>query len=90
MLPRIGASIPFFGLAVVRQFEQMDVYSPNTANGIANSRDKLRSMQLLSRHDIGIPATAFVATAPTSCPLSSGSVARPSSSSFWKGPRASA
>jgi ribosomal protein S6--L-glutamate ligase len=60
VLPRIGASITFFGMAVVRQFEQMDVYTPNTANGIANSRDKLRSIQILSRHDIRIPATTFV------------------------------
>ena len=60
VLPRIGASITYFGTAVVRQFEQMDVYTPNTANGIANSRDKLRSLQILSRHDIGIPQTAFV------------------------------
>jgi ribosomal protein S6--L-glutamate ligase len=59
VLPRIGASITFFGLAVVRQFEQMDVYTPNTAAGIANSRDKLRAMQILSRHDIGMPATTF-------------------------------
>jgi ribosomal protein S6--L-glutamate ligase len=60
VIPRIGASITFFGMAVVRQFEQMDVYTPNTANGIANSRDKLRSIQILSRHDIKIPATTFV------------------------------
>lgn len=60
ILPRIGASITYFGMAVVRQFEQMDVYTPTTAAGIANSRDKLRSMQILSRHDVGIPATAFV------------------------------
>ncbi|MDY7105485.1 MAG: RimK family alpha-L-glutamate ligase [Actinomycetota bacterium] len=60
VLPRIGASITFYGMAVVRQFEQMDVYTPNTAHGIANSRDKLRSIQILSRHDIGIPATTFV------------------------------
>ena len=60
VLPRIGASITYFGTAVVRQFEQMDVYTPNTANGISNSRDKLRSLQILSRHDIGIPKTAFV------------------------------
>ncbi len=59
ILPRIGASITFFGMAVVRQFEQMDVYTPTTAAGIANSRDKLRSIQILSRHDIGIPATTF-------------------------------
>lgn len=60
VLPRIGASITFYGLAVVRQFEQMDVYTPNTSNGIANSRDKLRSIQILARHNIGIPATTFV------------------------------
>ncbi len=60
VIPRIGASITFYGIAVVRQFEQMDVYTPNTATGIANSRDKLRAIQILSRHDIGIPATAFV------------------------------
>ncbi len=60
ILPRIGASITFYGLAVVRQFEQMDVYTPNTSNGIANSRDKLRAIQILSRHDVGIPATTFV------------------------------
>ena len=60
VLPRIGASITYFGTAVVRQFEQMDVYTPNTANGIANSRDKLRATQILSRHDIGMPATTFV------------------------------
>ncbi|WP_395640662.1 RimK family alpha-L-glutamate ligase [Pseudolysinimonas sp.] len=60
ILPRIGASITYFGTAVVRQFEQMDVYTPNTANGIANARDKLRATQILSRHNIGMPATAFV------------------------------
>jgi ribosomal protein S6--L-glutamate ligase len=60
VLPRIGASITFFGIAVVRQFEQMDVFTPNTSNGIANARDKLRSIQILSRHGIGIPATTFV------------------------------
>lgn len=60
IVPRIGASITHFGTAVVRQFEQMDVYTPNTSNGITNSRDKLRSLQILSRHDIGIPHTCFV------------------------------
>lgn len=60
ILPRIGASITYFGTAVVRQFEQMDVYSPNSSAGIANSRDKLRSLQILSRHHVGIPRTAFV------------------------------
>lgn len=60
ILPRVGASITRYGTAVVRQFEQMDVYSPNTATGISNSRDKLRSLQILSRHDVGIPMTAYV------------------------------
>jgi ribosomal protein S6--L-glutamate ligase len=59
ILPRIGNSITYFGTAVVRQFEQMDVYTPNTANGISNSRDKLRAIQILSRHNIGMPATTF-------------------------------
>ena len=60
VLPRIGNSITYFGTAVVRQFEQMDVFTPNTANGISNARDKLRATQILSRHGIGMPATAFV------------------------------
>ncbi|TDE88583.1 RimK family alpha-L-glutamate ligase [Occultella glacieicola] len=60
ILPRIGNSITYFGTAVVRQFEQMDVYTPNTANGISNARDKLRASQILARHQIGMPATAFV------------------------------
>ena len=60
ILPRVGASITYFGTAVVRQFEQMDVFSANSSAGIVNSRDKLRSLQILSRHQIGIPQTAFV------------------------------
>ncbi len=60
ILPRIGSSITYFGTAVVRQFEQMDVYTPNTANGISNARDKLRATQILSRHNIAMPATTFV------------------------------
>ncbi|MBT8494790.1 MAG: RimK family alpha-L-glutamate ligase [Deltaproteobacteria bacterium] len=60
VLPRIGASITYFGTAVVRQFEQMDVFCANSSNGIANSRDKLRSMQILSRHHLGIPETTYV------------------------------
>lgn len=60
ILPRIGNSITYFGTAVVRQFEQMDVYTPNTSNGISNSRDKLRANQILARHEIGMPETAFV------------------------------
>jgi ribosomal protein S6--L-glutamate ligase len=60
IIPRIGNSITYYGTAVVRQFEQMDVYTPNTANGISNSRDKLRANQILSRHGIAMPPTAFV------------------------------
>jgi ribosomal protein S6--L-glutamate ligase len=59
-LPRIGASVTYFGTAVVRQFEQMDVFCANSSNGIVTSRDKLRSLQILSRHKIGIPRTTFV------------------------------
>ncbi|MCB0377533.1 MAG: RimK family alpha-L-glutamate ligase [Bdellovibrionales bacterium] len=60
ILPRVGASITYFGTAVVRQFQQMGVFSANSADGIINSRDKLRSLQILSRHKIGIPPTTFV------------------------------
>jgi ribosomal protein S6--L-glutamate ligase len=60
VLPRIGASITYYGTAVVRQFQEMDVFCANTAHGISNSRDKLRSLQILSRHNIGIPQTTFV------------------------------
>ncbi|HBQ09927.1 MAG TPA: 30S ribosomal protein S6--L-glutamate ligase [Myxococcales bacterium] len=60
VIPRIGASVTFYGTSVVRQFEQMNVFCANSAMGIANSRDKLRSMQILSRYDIGIPPTEFV------------------------------
>lgn len=60
VLPRIGSSITYFGTAVVRQFEQMDVFCANSSNGISNSRDKLRALQFLSRHQLGIPETTFV------------------------------
>jgi ribosomal protein S6--L-glutamate ligase len=59
VIPRIGASITFFGLAVVRQFEMMGVYCVNESQAIARSRDKLRSLQILSRHDIGMPPTVY-------------------------------
>jgi ribosomal protein S6--L-glutamate ligase len=59
VIPRIGASITFFGMAVVRQFEMMGVYCLNESQAIARSRDKLRALQLLSRHDIGVPPTVF-------------------------------
>ncbi len=60
MIPRIGASITYFGTAVVRQLEQMNVFVGNSSTGISTSRDKLRSLQTLSRHHIGIPKTTFV------------------------------
>lgn len=60
VLPRIGASITYYGTAVVRQFQEMDVFCANTSHGILNSRDKLRSLQILSRHHVGIPRTTFV------------------------------
>ena len=60
VLPRVGASVTYYGTAVVRQFQEMDVFCANTAHGIINSRDKLRSLQILSRHHIGIPRTTFV------------------------------
>src|SRR5438128_5471590 len=59
VIPRIGASITFFGMAVVRQFEMMGVYCLNESQAIARSRDKLRALQLISRHDIGVPPTVF-------------------------------
>ena len=60
VLPRIGASITYYGTAVVRQCQEMDIFCANTAAGITNSRDKLRSLQILSRHHVGIPRTTFV------------------------------
>jgi ribosomal protein S6--L-glutamate ligase len=60
VIPRIGASITFFGTAVLRQFEQMGVFCVNPSHAISVSRDKLRALQILSRHHIGIPTTLFV------------------------------
>ncbi len=59
IIPRIGASITFYGCAVVRQFEMMGVYCVNESVAISRSRDKLRSLQLLARKGIGLPVTAF-------------------------------
>ena len=59
IIPRIGASITFYGTAVVRQFEMMGVFSLNESVAISRSRDKLRSLQLLSRKGIGLPVTGF-------------------------------
>lgn len=59
VIPRIGASITFYGTAVVRQFEMMGVYCLNESVPISRSRDKLRCMQLLAKKGVGIPVTAF-------------------------------
>ncbi len=59
VIPRIGATYTFFGCAVVRQFEMMNVYSVNESVAISRSRDKLRSLQLLARKGIGLPVTGF-------------------------------
>jgi ribosomal protein S6--L-glutamate ligase len=59
IIPRIGASVTFYGTAIVRQFEMMKVFSVNESVAIARARDKLRSMQLLSRRGLGMPATGF-------------------------------
>src|SRR5215813_13491453 len=59
VIPRIGASITFFGLAVLRQFEMMGVWPLNESVAIGRSRDKLRCLQLLARDGVGLPVTAF-------------------------------
>ena len=59
VIPRIGASITFYGMAVLRQFEMMGVWPLNESVAIGRSRDKLRSLQLLSRAGIGLPVTGF-------------------------------
>tara|TARA_S200000501_G_scaffold313505_1_gene305020 strand:+ start:892 stop:1767 length:876 start_codon:yes stop_codon:yes gene_type:complete len=59
VIPRIGASNTFYGTAVVKQFEMMQSYCVNTSDAIANSRDKLRSMQILAEAGINMPITGF-------------------------------
>ena len=59
VIPRIGASVTFYGTAVVRQFEMMKVFSAVDSLAITRSRDKLRSLQILSRAGVGMPKTAF-------------------------------
>ncbi|WP_018140815.1 30S ribosomal protein S6--L-glutamate ligase [Thioalkalivibrio sp. ALJ7] len=59
VIPRIGASVTFYGTAILRQFEMMNVYPLNESVAISRSRDKLRSLQLLSRRGIGLPVTGF-------------------------------
>ena len=59
VIPRIGASVTFYGCAVVRQFEMMNVFTTATSDAILNSRDKLKSLQRLSKKGIGMPKTVF-------------------------------
>jgi ribosomal protein S6--L-glutamate ligase len=59
VLPRIGASVTFYGTAVLRQFEMMGVYTPNGSDAILRARDKLRCHQLLAKQGIGLPRTVF-------------------------------
>jgi len=59
VIPRIGASVTFYGAAVVRQFEMMKVFTTVESQALVRSRDKLRSLQILSRAGLGLPKTAF-------------------------------
>ena len=59
IIPRIGASVTFYGTAVVRQFEMMHVFSAVKSQALVNSRDKLRSLQILARSGVGLPKTIF-------------------------------
>ena len=63
VIPRIGASITYYGLAVLRQFEMMGVWPLNESVAIGRSRDKLRSLQILSREGLGLPVTGFANSA---------------------------
>ncbi len=59
VIPRIGASVTFFGTAVVRQFEMQKIFTAVESQALVKSRDKLRSLQLLSRAGLGMPKTVF-------------------------------
>lgn len=59
VIPRIGASVTFFGTAVVRQFEMMKIFTAVESQALVRSRDKLRSLQVLSRAGLGLPKTVF-------------------------------
>lgn len=62
VIPRIGASVTFYGASVVRQFEMMKIFTAVESQALVRSRDKLRSLQLLARAGIGMPKTAFAST----------------------------
>lgn len=59
VIPRIGASVTFYGAAIIRQFEMMKVFTTVKSVALTRSRDKLRSIQIMSRENLGIPKTAF-------------------------------
>ncbi|HEX5961948.1 MAG TPA: 30S ribosomal protein S6--L-glutamate ligase [Rhodanobacteraceae bacterium] len=59
VIPRIGASVTFYGTAVLRQFEMMGVYTPSPSDAVLRARDKLRSLQIMARHGIDLPVTVF-------------------------------
>lgn len=59
VIPRIGASMTFYGTAVMRQFEMRGTYTPNSSQAISRSRDKLRALQILAREGVGMPVTGF-------------------------------
>jgi len=90
IIPRIGASVSFYGAAVVRQFEMMGVYSVNESVAITRSRDKLRASQLMSRKGIGLPVTGFANSPDDTENCFSLSAVHPLSSNFWKGRKVSA
>ena len=60
MLPRIGHSITSHGVALLKQFEQLDIYTANSSEGIRQSRNKLLAAQILGRNNVPIPKTAYV------------------------------
>lgn len=69
IIPRIGASVTFYGTAIVRQFEMMGVYTINESTAITRSRDKLRCLQILSRSGIGLPVTSYAHSTKMSAKL---------------------
>ena len=89
-IPRIGASVSAHGTAVVRQLEQMGVFTLNSAQRSVLPRDKLRTLQILGRHDIGFPSTAFVRDRDSVREAIRESAVRRSSSNSPKAPRARA
>lgn len=84
IIPRIGSSLTFYGSAIVRQFEVMNVVSANPSQAITRSRDKLRCMQILSGAGLGLPITGFARSVSDVDDLISMVGALLWLSSFWK------